>query len=482
MDKALQKEVKQALEEKKAIELIEIELANKGYLEDDIKKAIEAQTGILQQGLTAEKKEKNKLFFFKELLDRLGYGFGSQQYVNILFFHTGASLFLIGLINSITAFIGTFVSSVLKEYSKENFMSHKAIGFFGILFGFCFIFMALARFFGLTWLFAIAIVLGTIGVVHYGEFYKKLFSSELKDEKRGPVQKVYKYGLLITGGSLLVAGYVLDRFPIIKIGSIEMSGYLVVFEIAAIMFILSGYILTKIVKKNPGKDSLWKVREFSKKHFAKLREDVEEIFQEKVMWVMLVAATITGVVQIVGSSFYGIFIYEKFKYVGFGGFMNVAMISFIAIATALFTPLITKNNIKEYGKFPMLVFGTILIAITPLTFYYNPNLVSITIGTLLGVMGGAIVGIAHGFLAMELLPPKLRDSYFNISSVFITIPYFIAVPLGGYMGQTAGLRNLFLSLGVMLIATVVPLYFIVVVIEEIQHRKKLKKYKTMNIR
>lgn len=475
MNKALQKEVKQALEEKKSIELIEIELANKGYLSEDIKRAIETQTGFLQQGMTAEKKEKTKLFFFKELLDRLGYGFGSQQYVNILFFHTGASLFLIGLINSITAFIGTFVSSVLKEYSKENFMSHKAIGFFGILFGFCFIIMAIARFFGLTWLFAFAIIIGTIGVVHYGEFYKKLFSDVFKGEKRGSVQKVYKYGLLITGSTLLIAGYILDRFPIIKIGSVEISGYLIVFEIAAIMFILSGYILTKIVKKSSGKDSLSKVTEFSKLHFAKLRKDVGEIFEQKVMWVMLVAATITGVVQIVGSSFYGIFIYENFKYVGFGGFLNVAMISFIAIATALFTPVITRNNIKEYGKFPMLVFGTILIAITPLTFYYNPNLVSVTIGTLLGVMGGAIVGIAHGFLAMELLPQKLRDSYFNISSVFITIPYFIAVPAGGYLGQTAGLRTLFLALGVMLITIVVPLYFIVVVIEEIKHRKQIRR-------
>lgn len=478
MNKALQKEVKQSLEEKKSIELIVIELANKGYLEEDIKDAIDTETGFLQQGLSAEKKEKTKLFFFKELLDRLGYGFGSRQYVNILFFHTGASLFLIGLINSITAFIGTFVSSVLKEYSKENFMSHKAIGFFGILFGFCFIIMAIARFFGMTWLFAFAMILGTIGIVHYGEFYKKLFSDAFKGEKRGSIKKVYKYGLLITGSTLLIAGYILDRFPMIKIGTIEISGYLIVFEIAAIMFILSGYILTKIVKENPGKDSLKKITEFSKTHFARLRRDVGEIFEQKVMWVMLVAATITGVVQIVGSSFYGIFIYENFKYVGFGGFLNVAMISFIAIATALLTPIITRNNIKEYGKFPMLVFGTILIAITPLTFYYNPNLVSITIGTLLGVMGGAIVGISHGFLAMELLPQKLRDSYFNISSVFITIPYFIAVPAGGYLGQTVGLRKLFLALGIMLIVIVVPLYFIVVVIEEIKHRKRLRREKS----
>ncbi len=472
MDDALLKEVKQALEEKKSIEFIEMQLIEKGYLESDISKAIDNVSSSLQQDQNEEKNKGVKRFFLKEIFDRVGYGFGSQQFVNILFFHTGASLFIIGLINGIRAVIGTLFSSVLKEYSRENVVNNRSIGYLGILFGFCFIVMAIARFFSLVWLFAIAIIVGALGVVSYGEFYTKLFFDVLKGEKRGALQKVYSYGLMITGVGLLIASYILDRLPKISIFSIDVSGYLIVFEVAAICFIISGYVLTLIKGREEKEGGIKKIVRYVKEYFLRVKRDADEILKINLVFLMLVTATITGVVQILGNSFYGIFIYESFKYVGFGGFMNVAIISFIALVTSLLTPVITKQNVKEYGKFPMLVFGTMLMAITPLTFYYNPNLVSITVGTLLGVMGAAIVGIAHGFLAMELLPSRLRESYFNMNSIFVTLPYLIIIPIGGYLGGVMGLRKLFLLLGLVLIAVVMPIYFLVVLVEEIKYRRK----------
>ena len=472
MDDALLKAVKLALEEKRGIDLIEMQLIEKGYLESDINEAINIVSSSLQQSQSAEKKRSGKGFVFKELFDRIGYGFGSQQFVNILFFHSGASLFVIGLINGIKAVISALFSSILKDYSKENIVRNRTIGYFGIVFGFCFITMAIARFFGLVWLFAIAIIVSALSVVPYGEFYQKLFSDILKGGKRGMLQKMYKYGLMITGVSLLIASFILDRLPRINVFSIDISGYLVVFEIAAICFIISGYILTKIEEKGERRSYIKQTMKYLDGYFSKVKRDANEILKSKIIWLILVTATITGVVQILCNSFYGIFIYESFKYVGFGGFMNVAIISFIAILTSLLTPIITKQNVKEYGKFPMLVFGTMLMAIMPLTFYYNPNLVSITVGILLGMMGSAIVGLAQGFLAMEILPEKLRESYFSINTFFVTLPYLITVPAGGYLGQIMGLRKLFLVLSLMLIIIVVPLYFLVVIVEEVKYRRR----------
>lgn len=472
MDESLLKEVKQSFQDKKSIELIEMELIEKGYLESDISEAISMFTQSLQKGRHAEKRKISKQFFFKEIYDRIGYGFGSQQFVNILFFHSGASLFMLGIVNSIKAIIGSLFSSYLREYTKENVVNSRVVGYFGILFGFSFIVMAAARHLGLVWLFALAMIVGTLGVVSYGEFYKKLLFDIQKGEKRGPLREIYTYGLMITGASLLVAAFILDRIPNIRILSINLSGYMIVFEIAAICFIISGYILTLIQTKVVKTDSVKRGIQFANQFFSRITKDANEIFKIKVMWVLLITATISGVVQIIGHSFYGIFIYQSFKYVGFGGFINVAIISFIAIVTSLLTPLITKQNVKEYGKFPMLVFGTMLMAITPLTFSFNPNLVSITIGILLGVMGSAIVGIAQGFLAMELLPLRLRESYFNINSIFVTLPYLILVPAGSYFGQIQGLRKLFLSLGVMLLVVVMPMYLFVIIFEEVKSRKK----------
>lgn len=473
MDEALLKEVKEALDQKKNINFIEMQLIEKGYLESDIAEAIESASSSIQRTKSKEEKKKENKFFFKELFDRIGYGFGSQQFINILFFHSGASLFIIGLINSIRAVIGTLFSSFLKEYSKENIVQSKTIGKLGILYGFTFIIMAIARHFSLVWLYAIAMIIGAFGVVSYGEFYKQLFTDLLKGRRRGLIKKVYAHGLMITGACLLFASFILDRLNNVRIFSIELTGYLVVFEIAAICFIISGYILTLIKKDSPTQKSVKKKLQ-SVKHFVScVKDDANEIFKEKIMWLMLVTATVSGVVQILGNSFYGIFIYQNFKYVGFGGFINVAVISFIAIVTSLLTPLITKQNVKHYGKFPMLVFGTMLMALTPLTFHYNPNLVSITVGILLGVMGSAIVGIAHGFLAMELLPQNLRESYFNIHSIFVTLPALVLVPAGSYLASQVGLRELFKALGFMLLFVVVPLYLFVVVYEEVRFRKAI---------
>ena len=181
--------------------------------------------------------------------------------------------------------------------------------------------------------------------------------------------------------------------------------------------------------------------------------------------------------QVLGNSFYGVFIFEKFLNTGFGSFTNIAVVFVLSLMGSMLTPIIIKHNTKESGKFPMLIFGTMLMAIMPLTYYYNPNLLSIGLGTILGVIGSAIVGIAQGLLAGEIIHHELRESYFRMHSLITVIPYLITIPLGAYFAQNYGLGKLFLVLGLLLVGFVVPLYFIVMVIFE---RKNIKRQNTQN--
>ena len=88
----------------------------------------------------------------------------------------------------------------------------------------------------------------------------------------------------------------------------------------------------------------------------------------------MLATVITTVLQIVGNSYYGIFIYQEFKEQFLGGFLNVALIFVIALLASISGSLLTKRFSKSLGEAPMLVFGTLLIALLPLTMFFKPML------------------------------------------------------------------------------------------------------------
>jgi MFS family permease len=143
--------------------------------------------------------------------------------------------------------------------------------------------------------------------------------------------------------------------------------------------------------------------------------------------------------------------------------MNVAIVFIIALLTSFFAPMITRQNALEYGKFPMLVFGTLLLAIMPLSFVYKPNLLSISLGTMLGIIGGVICGVAQGLLTLDILKEHEREAYVKASQIMTIMPYFIAIPIAAYVAQVFGLKILFLWLVIALAAIVMPMYFFVVV-------------------
>ena len=445
----LKKEVRERLANKQSIEAIRLSLINQGFLETDVDEAISSVSHIVSKKNNKKNSALIAKGFFKELFDRLGFGFGSQQYINILFFLSGASLFFIGIINGIRVLLIALLTPLIDEWTRVKKLSNSIIILNGFLFALSFVLIILAKRFNLISLFIVSFIVSAITLVIFGNSYSKLLKQNLKPEKMGILGRISKIGLIITAISLFASAYIMDKFT---------NGYLISFGIAAGCFIISAFTLflfkCSIHKQEAGTINLIK----------DLKTHIGLFLKNKIILVLLIASTITAFVQTIGNFYYGIFIYTFLGKTGFGGFLNVAVVFIVATLASLIAPYITRMNAKAYGKFPMLVFGTLLIAIMPLTYFYNPNLVSISMATMLGILGAAIVGVAHGLLILDLLHEADRRYYFRVSNLLITIPYIITIPIGSYIAQAFGLKTLFLVLGLTLVCIVMPLYLIIIML------------------
>lgn len=471
----LVEEIKKRLDTDLGVEEIRVELISKGFLEADIDSAISKVSGSIEKAKKRATASTGVKFLIKELFDRAGYGLGSQQFINVLFFQTGASLFMIGSINGVKTFLSIIIAWFMKQYSNIRLVTTKLIGRAGIIFGFSFLFMAIARFLHLKWLFALALLLGSIGAVSYGDLYQKLFKESLKKEKRGHLlEKIPYYGLIVTGlclllGAFLIETYAPGRFTINLFGKIIIYpvGYLIAFDLAAVLFIISGYILS-FVKAKEGKEEEKKKAVLSYL-FNQVRSNLnvlKSFAKNKVLLVLIITSSLVGFVQALANSYYGVFLYKYLRNIGFGGFYNIAVVFLLALIASFIGPAISKKNAQLYGKFPMLVFGTLLMAITPLTYYFNPSLVPIAMATIIGVIGGSIAGVAHGLVIADLMHESDRKTYFSSMSLFAAFPYLFAIPIGAYAAEVFGLKKLFLILGLIMAIIVVPLYFIVVLLKK----------------
>ena len=471
-----------------------------------------------------EKENKSLIsrFLTKEVFDRIGYGFGSTQFINILFYQTiflnplfsNMAFFIIAGVNGLKAILTVLISIGLKEYEKNHQITRKLIGMSGIVFGFSFMFLAIGRFLanypGYTNfavpIYITAFLAGSIGVVSYGETYQNMFKKLLKREKRGPVLgKFVRYGLLITVVSLFLGALIIDKvdnldasyfkeenrdtyliieegqnYPpqvtggslwqpkipfVSQLSSFRIFGYLIVFWIATLALIISGYVLSFF--KEEKKVFLTKIK-FStqlKLLIKRVSKHSSELFKNKIILVLLVASSITGLIQILAGTFFGIFIW-----LNYGNFTNVAIIFVLALLSSLISEYVARIIPRMYGNIPSIVFGTVLLAMGPLSYSYayyvmsiNPKMSIIIagVGTMIWVMGAAIVGLAKGRLIQNIIPERYRESYFTIFSLMIFVPYLTLIPLGGYLADKVGLHHLFFSLGAILIIFVVPLYVLI---------------------
>lgn len=397
-------------------------------------------------------KNNNKFikFIFEECLNKIGFGFGSQQFINILFYQSGASLFLLGLINSFRVILGNISHSMIDRYKNVK-SNNTLISISGIIFGFSFLFMAIALFIKSVLLFSIAILISSVSVILYGESINLFMSLKAKI-----VEKVAKYGLIITTASLFLAAYLLDTFPIngknIHLNilgnplSLNIYGYLIVFEVAAISFIIAGYILSKVKSKERV--------EVKTPNF-----NYKQVFSNKLLLILALSNIIIGVVQTIGFSYYGLYIFKNFSNQFFGGFLNVAIVFLISVFTSLIGYIITKLNTRVYRKFSMLIFGCIMVTIMPFVYYFQQDLVYITMATIIGIIGSSAVGVTNSLIVIELVNHELRQSYFSFTNLASIPVYLTLAPLLAFFAQIFLMQSLFLILALILAGVSLTLIF-----------------------
>ncbi|MBN2459343.1 hypothetical protein JXB28_03590 [Candidatus Woesearchaeota archaeon] len=464
MGTGLDEKIRQAFTEGRVADEVQAELVSQGFMEDEVMDAIQKIKGPER---SKEEKSNIRLLTVKEVLDRVGYGFSSIQFINILFFLSGAGFLLIGIINGLKTIFSLIISSFLQEYSKLRSISKSFMGWAGILFGISFLVIAAAVVAKSLALFSIALLIGSIGVVTYGDLYNQLVEQTIKKEKMSKfLLRISHYGVIITAISLILAGFLFDQLPMMNAEKISLFGrsypiygYLIAFEITAIAFILSGYVLHFIKEK---KIESQKVKGFFSSYFRKIRLQIGSFLKNKYLVTLLFASAITGLVQILGNSFYGIFIYNKFSYLAFKGFMNIAIIFTFAILVSFLGPAFSKALNKKVGLAPTMVFGTLLVAMMPLVAAYNPHFMSITLANAFSVLGAAILGTSQGLLIRKLLSEEQRKLYFAALSILVIIPFIILIPIGSWIAQAYGLVPLFKILAIILLAIGAPLYFILV--------------------
>lgn len=387
-------------------------------------------------------------FVAKQFSDKLSYGFGSQQYLNIFFYLIGSPLFFIALLNGAKVFLSGVMSSVMNTYAANYNPSVRMLRTSGLLFAFSFFLIVAAVFVRSIVLFAVALIIGSFTALTYEDSYFHL-ARRLLSRKRRLLSILAKYGVLLTAFALLIAAFIMD--------SSKRYGYMVIFGLTGIFLIISSLLLTKIVPKQQMKER----HRFAKAlalTFAATKDYYKIFFENRILITMIIAGSITSLISTLGHTFYGIFIYTKMQNVGFGGFMNVSVIFGIAVLSAIFVPAVARSNAALYGKFPMLIFGTLLMAITPLSFYYKPSLISLSLGTILGIIGAGIVGTAQGLITLDLVKEEDRLKFFQFSGSATVASYIIGIPIGSLLVYLFGMQKLFLMLSLGLVVLATPMY------------------------
>jgi hypothetical protein len=473
-------EAAKLLKDGRSLAQVRLELESKGFSTDDVAAAISDASQRSIDNRTVEERHNSRLLASREVLDRIGYGAATPQFVNILFWLSQQShpliLPIIGLLNGLKTLLSVIWSSIMQEYSKLHRISKNTIAATGVLFGFMFLFMA----FGLLLrgtvgliIFSASFLIGIIGVVAYGDLYQKFVRDTIRKERMGGfLRSIGTWGVLITAITLLLSGYLIDLFPMAgtpwsfelfgNAYDVTVYGYLLAFEITAFAFILAGYVSSQVTdKREPQKYGFW---QFIRENHQIMKHKMA-VFADRHVMLLLLATIVSGFLQIIITAYSGIAIYQIFENYPWP-FFTLAIVYSIAIIAAFTGPFFTQMIHRSTGLAPTLVFGSLLMAVLPLVLVYNPNIAAITAALCVYVIGGAIIGFAQGLLAQKILPEESRQAYFQAQSFVIIIPYIILIPLMAWSTMWLSLETLFLIVAAGMIVVVMPIYFILVAISQ----------------
>ncbi|MCF7865983.1 hypothetical protein K9L67_05450 [Candidatus Woesearchaeota archaeon] len=432
MSNDIVKKVEEGLRSNLSLNSIKNGLLKEGYSEDDIDgvvKNLSTELGSLTNFNTNVALFKKKFF-----LDKVGFGLASNQFINILFSFTGAGIFLLGLVNVLRSFFNTLFSSFFREYFEKFSVKKSLINFAGLVFGFSFLFIALAVSINSKILFAVSLIIGAIGVVIYGDLFNTYKHKSAGNNKSVLISPGLAWlGLFVTFIGMVVSGFLMDVLP--RDGTLfsfsvfghlmdfRLHGFLLAFEATTIVFILSSYLLSKI--KFPKFEQKYSFDEFKIFLSESIVKKGKIFFKNKYLVVLSLAALFFGVFQTIFYSTVGVYIFNNYGDFWFGGFTNIAIIFGVPVVISIFGPLSASKLNKYFGLSPLLVFASLLSALFPFAIIYNGFLPAIFVAAILGVFGASIVGYAQSMIASKLLNDYERRIFYSYSSLIMVVPYLL---------------------------------------------------------
>ncbi|MCF7871474.1 hypothetical protein K9L97_00385 [Candidatus Woesearchaeota archaeon] len=464
----LLKDIESYLRSGLSISDVNRKLLKAGYAESDIvvaMKSIAREYADHNDFVSNDSLSKKKYF-----LDRFGFGLASNQVLSVLFYLTGAGFFLIGFLNVLRTCITTFFSTFFREYyDKANFRVW-FINFSGLVFGFSFLFIALAVSLGSIWLFAVSFLVGSVGVVIYGDLFRTFRESSSKGFSVLVSPTTAFFGVLLMFFGFLGSAVLMDLVPLSGVlfslsvfgfdFSFRLHGFLIAFELTTIVFILSSYWLSRM-----------KFRNFTKKlsFFEFKTYFIESVFRKgkrflynKHLLMLGLATLFLAVFQSATYSLAGVYIYSEFEPIFLGKFMNLVFVFGIPLVFSIFGPIIASRFNKYLGLSPLLVFGSVLVSFFPLALSMNSFLPALVLANLFSIFGASMLGGGNSLLASRYLNSFDRKLFYSFSSLIILIPFFVLTSVLFFMGSRVGYLDFFRIIGVGVLVFCIPIYFLLV--------------------
>ena len=377
----------------------------------------------------------------KETLERVGFGLGNLQLLNVLLITVIPNYLLAGIVLAARSVLSGLVESGYGSFGVSYDREKQRSFWFGSLLGYSFILAAVFITLSdigpsfaqqiFTVLFSLAFLsIGVLGALYLQSGLRLKAGAINKDRMRHYLKWISYYGIVLVAGVFLLAGVVLDLFadPItLPLGRpLLIYGYAVLLFATGIIMIVNAYLSTRLTKVRSLQEGVGQVSAY----LDTARVSVGKVLGEGAfVRNLLIAGTLFYSSQLALNYFLGIHLYDHFD-----AFTPVAVLFSATLLTMFVVPLFfDRRTLRLNGRSSLFMFGVGLALMVPLAFalVLVPAIRDPLIGATgsatavdflpIGVAGSSVAGIAYSRLALDTLKPELRGRFMRVLGVITPI-------------------------------------------------------------
>jgi len=392
-------------------------------------------------GFKREDVERNtKVLSFKETGERLAFGLGNLQLLNVLLITVIPNVFIAGIILAFRSIATGFVESGYLSFAKRFDGERTRSFWFGNALGYSFILAAI--FITLqsistnpvfTALFALSfLMIGAFGALYLQSGLRLKTGSINKYRMNHYLKWISYYGIVLVAAVFLIAGVVLDLYsePVVIENLLPVPlfiyGHAILLFITGILVLLTAYLSTCLRRVKVMQEGAGTGTSYVRSMMAPIRETLS---QGSFTTSMLAAGVVFYSAQLALNYYLGIHLYLHFE-----AFTPVAVLFAATLLTMFVVPLFfDKKTLRLNGRSSLFLFGAGLALFIPLVFalVHTPiiraGLVSLLAPTiiapetaidflpmlylLIGIAGSSIAGIAFSRLALDTMKPVVRSRF-----------------------------------------------------------------------